>query len=305
MRGCRQWVALGAASFAVLGTGFVNGAAAQEDGRVAQKFQVMPRVTPDQFVAKGVAMVDAWEDRARGVSADRIPFFESVQRLFREYQEFTAEVAEIYPAEGLEWLLITDEVADSLTTGLIGPLDRYQDAHPEEVLTQGRQLFELEIMKIAGPPSRVLGFHVVRLGSFSADKVSALLGPDGSDDLDGLADGFLRHLRDWCYEYQQVHDSELNIYRSRLSQQDWIIIRLRDECGNTGKWKIKNQYMAMIGVDSTKTPPEDLFAHEFELEGTSCDDKRTILIDIPNFLAMQREVLGGATIGVPSQPMDR
>lgn len=278
---------------------------AQANQQMPRKIGIMPRVLPEEFVSRGVGMVRAWEPKAHALVRDRSAFYASIAELLAQYRAFTEEVAEIYPSEGLEWLLITDEVCDSLTAALIEPLDAYQKAHPDEVLTQGRQVFELEIMNIAGPPARVLGFHVVRLATFSQEKVTALHAPGGTDDFDGLADGFLRHLRDWCYEYEQVHDSELEIYRSRLSQQDWVIVRLRDNCGNTGKWKVKNQYMAMIGVDSTKTPPEDLFAHEFELEGTGCDDKRTIRIDLPNFLAMQREVLGGEAIGIPGRPTSR
>ncbi|MEZ4649209.1 MAG: hypothetical protein R3E97_10600 [Candidatus Eisenbacteria bacterium] len=288
-----RWVVFGIAGIVLFGLGASPNADAQAPPK---KTFVMPRVTPNEFVSKGVQMAHQWEMDARGKSRDRIALYESVVDLFSRYAAFTDEVAEIYPKEGLEWLLITDEVCDSIATALIDPLESYQNAHPDEVLTQGRQLFELELMKIVGAPARVLGFHVVRLGSFSAEKVAELNVAETTTDLDGLADGFLRHLRDWCFEYEQVHDTELNTYRSRLNQQDWVIVRLKDECGNTGKWKIKNQYMALIGVDSTKTPPEDVYAHEFELVGTKCDETRTIRIDLPNFLAMQREVLGGETM---------
>ncbi|MCA9757783.1 MAG: hypothetical protein KDA27_18465 [Candidatus Eisenbacteria bacterium] len=288
-----RWVVFAIAGMVMFGFVASTDSDAQAPPR---KTFVMPRIAPNEFVVKGAAMAKTWELEAMDKARDRTALYESVVDLFARYSAFTDEVAEIYPKEGLEWLLITDEVCDSITTALMGPLEAYQKSHPEEVLTQGRQLFELELMKITGPPARVLGFHVVRLGSFSAEKVAELHVPETTTDLDGLADGFLRHLSDWCFEYWQVHDTELNTYRSRLNQQDWVIVRLRDECGNTGKWKIKNQYMALIGVDSTKTPPQDVYAHEFELVGTSCDETRTIRIDLPNYLAMQREVLGGGNV---------
>jgi hypothetical protein len=46
-----------------------------------------------------------------------------------------------------------------------------------------------------------------------------------------------------------------------------------------------------VGTDSTKTPPEDRFAHEFHLSAEGCDDKRVIHIELPNFNEMQRQVM--------------
>lgn len=301
-----RWWILGSLAVCAWGAGLAETARGQATPpRGSHRVGVMPRVTPDQFVEKGVALVEAWRPEGFAAAKNRAAMVQAVENLFQRYFAFTDEVAEIYPAEGLEWLLITDEVCDSIAVALIGPLDAYEAAHPQEVLTQGRQAFELELMKIVGPPARMLGFHVVRLGSFHAEKVRALHVPEVTDDYDGLADGFLRHLRDWCHDYEEVHDTQLDIYQSRISQQDWIISRLRDECGNVGKWKIKNQYMAMFRADSTKTPPEDLFAHEFHLVGTRCEEERIILIDLPNFLEMQEEVSGGEAIGIPTDPLPR
>lgn len=266
---------------------FAGAAEAQERPRT---IGVMPKVLPQEFVQEGSDLARHWQEEATPLVKDRLQLFRKFAEGLVEYAEFKERVAAIYPVDQLEWLLITDEVADSLVANWIPVLDLYQEHHRDEVLSKGRQLFELEIMKITGPPTRMLGFHALMLADYAMTKSDSLITNKVTDDLHGLADGVLRSLRDWCELWHQVHNDPLSIYESRLNQEDWIVARLEDNCGNR-QWRITNQYMAFVGTDSTKTPPEDRFAHEFHLSAQGCDDQRVILIDLPNFNAMQRQVM--------------
>ncbi len=260
---------------------------AQSGNRVG----VMPKVTPDQYVERGVSQVDQWLESQRSNVATRTDAFKAVKSLFSDYEKFRVDVNEIYPTDGLEWLLITDEVADTMAARLVPFLQSYSEKH-EELLTKGRQAFELELMRIVGAPPRMLGFHVHILGGYAVEKADSLFAAGVTDDYDGLVDGALRNLRDWCHQWAQVHTTELMTYQSRLVQQDWIISRLKDRCGVAGSWTIKQQYMAMIQADSTKGLSEDRFAHEFHLISEECEnEERVIMIDLPNFMAMQNEVM--------------
>jgi hypothetical protein len=136
----------------------------------------------------------------------------------------------------------------------------------------------------------MLGFHTIMLADYAMAKTDSLITHKVTDDLHGLADGVLRSARDWCELWRQVHHDALSTYESRLNQEDWIVARLEDNCGNR-QWRITQQYMAIVGTDSTKTPPEDRYAHEFHLAADGCDDKRVIHIELPNFNAMQRQVM--------------
>jgi hypothetical protein len=255
-----------------------------------QTTYIMPRVLPEQFVQQGAAAIRAWKKEALAVAGDRMQVYASVRQALRDHSTFQGRVAEIYPKEQLEWLLITDEVADSLTQALIPVLDRYQETHPEEVLTTGRQLLELELMKIVGPPTRMLGFHVILLADYAASAADSILARPGVDDAAGVADGVLRNIRDWGALYGQFHGDVVAMHESRLSQEDWIVARLKDNCGNS-RWRVKQQYMALVGIDSTKTPPADRFAHELHLEADGCDDNRVVVIELPHFRGMQEVMM--------------
>lgn len=282
----RSWVAAGVLS--ALAFFLTSDFSSAQEGR--RKIGVMPRVLPQEFVQEGSNFAKQWQAEATPLATDRIQLFRKFAEGLIEFTEFKARVADIYPVDQLEWLLITDEVADSLVANWIPVLDLYQENHRDEVLSKGRQLFELEMMSITGPPTRMLGFHTVMLADYAMTKSDSLITNKVTDDLHGLADGVLRSARDWCELWYQVHDDPLAIYESRLNQEDWIVARLEDNCGNR-QWRITDQYMAFLGTDSTKTPPEDRFAHEFHLSAQGCDDKRVIKIELPNFNAMQRQVM--------------
>lgn len=271
------------------------GTAGAQETRTRQRTGIMPAVSPAQFVDRGVQSVDRWAEATASLTGNRKDMYGAIGTLLSEIETFENEVEKIYPREQLEWLLITDEVSDTVAVRLAAILEEYQEKHPDEVLTEGRQVVELALMQILGPPIRMLGFHVVMLSKFVHTQADTLLtSPQAQKDPEGVYDGVLRNIRDWCGLYEQAHFSQRSIYESRINQEDWIISRLKDNCGQS-KWKITNQYMAMVGVDSTKTPPQDMFAHEFHLESTVCEgDTRVIHVNLPNFQAMQLELLDEA-----------
>lgn len=281
----RRWLTtgIGAVLACLVTAGFASGQQRTKTG-------VMPRVLPHEFTKQGGDMAREWQAEATPLAKDRIKLFRKFAEGLIEFAQFKTRVAEIYPVDQLEWLLITDEVADSMVSNWIPVLDRYQENNRDEVLSKGRQLFELEMMEITGPPSRMLGFHTIMLADYAVAKTDSLLTDKVTDDVHGLADGVLRSARDWCELWQQVHNDALSTYESRLNQEDWIVARLEDNCGNR-QWRITEQYMAIVGTDSTKTPPEDRFAHEFHLSADGCEDKRVIKIELPNFNAMQKQVM--------------
>ena len=285
------WVFLGLFT-ATMGLSSASGQSKDsKDSRESLKRYMMPSVTLKEFVSRGTQTIHAWRDGALPEANDRAKLYESFRQLLASYDEFQAEVGKIYPENQLEWLLITDSVADTLAHTLHGVLETYRDRNTDEILTEGRQQFEQEMNKIVGPPARVLGFHVVLLADHAYQRADELLASPNLEDKAGVYDGVLRHALDWTNLWMQVHDNPLSIYESRLKQEDWILVRIEDNCGNTGKWKITEQYMAMIGIDSTVTPPVERFAHEFRLVGQECEDERVIYIDLPNFNEMQRYVI--------------
>lgn len=290
------WVALGL-FVGCLGIGTVvsgqSGGGSADDAASKQglKRYMMPSVTLQEFVDRGTRTCHSWKGRTLPLVGDRAKLFEAFRELLTAYDAFQSEVGKVYPENQLEWLLVTDSVADTLADVLHDVLVEYRKRNEDEILTVGRQKFEKKMMEIVGPPKRVLGFHVVLLADHAFEQADLLLAQPSLDDRAGVYDGVLRHALDWVGLWEQVHDNPLTIYESRLAQEDWILVRIEDECGNTGKWRIAEQYMAMIGIDSTVTPAVERFAHEFHLVGTECEDERVFYIDLPNFTEMQMYVI--------------
>ena len=262
-----------------------GGAAAQpQPGKTQYK---MPAITPAQFARAGSDSLHLWAKAAAPAARDRARLTREVRKAIDLHTRFQDRVATIYPKDQLEWLLVTDEVADTLAASLSPLVNAYAKANPTEVLSEGRQFFELELAKIPGPPGRLHGFNLYLLANWAYVHVDSLLAFQTKDQA-GLEDGALRYLREWCHLYDEVHKDPFVTYETRINQEDWVIARLKSNCG-TSKWSITEQYFAIIGTDSTKTPPEERYAHEFHLKSNDCDDKRVITIELPNFAEVQRE----------------
>lgn len=282
MRGVRR----AAAIVMVAGLAWCGATALAQD---AGKRFVMPKVTPRQFTQQGADSVRIWAKGAIPVAKDRAAATREVRKALRMHERFRQRVTSIYPQDQLEWILITDDVADTLSVQM-GPIARaYVNANKNELLTEGRQFFELEIAKIPGPPPRLHGFNLVLLSNWAYAQVDSILARGDTRDVAGLEDGVLRYLAEWCHLYDEVHKDAKEIYQTRLNQQDWVIARLKDNCGKSN-WQLTEQYFAALGMDSTFTPPKEMFAHEFHIKARDCDDSRVIQIAVPNFHDMQLQV---------------
>jgi hypothetical protein len=252
----------------------------------------MPKVLPNQFTSFAGDSIRAWARSAVPKARDRVALFAAVHDLFRMNTRFADRVTTIYPRNQIEWLVITDRAADSLAVRLGPVLDAYGKAYPEEVLTGGRIAFEERMAQIVGPPGRMLGFHVAMLADHALAEADTLLTAGRTADVAGVQDGVLRSLQDWVQLYRQVHGDVIARHVSHLKAEDWILVRLQDNCGNKGGdvWKMKEMYVARVGIDSTLTPPEEQYAHEYTIVSKKCpDDQRVLYLDMPLFQAAQKE----------------
>jgi hypothetical protein len=253
----------------------------------------MPKVLPAQFTSFAGDSIRAWARSAVPQARDRAALFASIQSLFRMNARFADRVMKIYPRNQLEWLVITDRADDSLAVRLGPVLEAYSKAYPEELLTAGRIAFEDRIARIVGPPDRMLGLHFVVLASYALAQADTLLTFGQVADIAGVQDGALRSMQDWVQLYHQVHNDVLSRHASHLNEEDWILLRLEDNCGNKGAdvWAMKEAYVARIGVDSTKTPPEEQFGHEYTIASRKCPgDQRVVYLDMPLFQEVQKEI---------------
>ncbi len=257
-----------------------------------QKYKV-PKVLPHQFASFAGESVQAWVRSAGPKARARAALFAAVQGLFRMNTRFGDRVMKIYPRNQLEWIVITDRAADSLAVRLKPVLDAYGKAYPAEVLTAGRIAFEDRMARIFGPPSRMLGFHVAMLANHALAQADTLLTFGGVADVAGVQDGVLRSLQDWVQLYSQGHGDVIARHESQLSAEDWVLVRLEDNCRNKGSdvWTIKETYVAKVGVDSTRTPPEEQFAHEYTIVSKKCPgDERVVYLDMPLLQDALKEV---------------
>lgn len=274
----------------------------------AKKMGLMPSVSLKQYTDAGVDSIRAWVKSSAPIARDRAKLYRAVRGAFAQHARFGVRVANTYPKNQLEWLLVTDAVADTLVRELRDVLEIYGRANPEEVLTTGRQLLETKMAGTA-PPGHVLGLHVPILAAYAIAQSDTLLSLGATTDVAGLEDGFLRYVQDWCNQWSQRHGTLLQDYESRILQEDWIIGRLETNCGTTN-WQLVEQYLAVVGIDDTTTPPTELYAHEFHLKAKDCDDSRVIYVDLPNFTELQlqmvkemeeRRASGGGPAGAPKE----
>jgi hypothetical protein len=284
-------------------------APARRSPALDQLHMARPMTTFHPEIKAGADSLHLWSSGAAKAASDRHELYQAIRRGLRQCSAYGTRMAATYPPGGISWLLMTDAVADTFTTLASPLLQAYAKAHPDELLTDGRQKLELILSRILGPPPRLLGFHFVRMAGFVYGKADSLAGSGATQDIAGLEDGVLRTLKEWAGLYDQVHSDPIAILQSRTNQEDYIIGRLVDRCGNSGAgvWRLLEQWTAAVGQDSSKTPPEDRMAHEYHLLGLKCpEDTLVIYIDLPNYQEVQEEVMRKQKeSGAPGQPAMR
>jgi hypothetical protein len=292
---------LGPAAALILGLVWLGSAALAADqpalpskapGRgKAQIFRPSVVLAPE--IQAGVDSIRLWQEGAGKLTADRHQLYEAIHTVLHQYGRFANRMSTIYPPSQLNWILITDTVADSLTERVYPLLQAYAKSHPDEVLTDGRQKLEAALARIMGPPERLLGMHFISLSNYAYTKADSMLTSGLSKDDVGMEDGVLRTMGEWTNLYKQVHADPLSVFQCRTAQEDWIIARLEDKCGNRGSgvWQLVEEWMTAVGRDTTKVPPEDKFAHEYHLVSHKCaDDTMIIYIDLPNYNEVQKQI---------------
>lgn len=181
------------------------------------------------------------------------------------------------------WLILTDDLSDTISARLHPLLKAYAETNPEEILTEGRQAFELANIKLVPPPTRMLGFHITRMGRLTSSRADSLINFYGVEDVAGVYDGFLRLMWDWLQQYQQFHRDVVQVHMSRVVQEDWVIARLKPSCPEGLRYRVEGQYMAL-------TRDTGLYKHRFILKSDECGDSLTIEVPLPHFKQYMEEV---------------
>ncbi|MBU1700796.1 MAG: hypothetical protein KJ970_16425 [Candidatus Eisenbacteria bacterium] len=182
-----------------------------------------------------------------------------------------------------DWIVMTDDLSDTISTQLYPLLKSYTEIHPDELLTEGRQQFELANITLNPPPTRMLGFHVTRLGRFLYAKSDSLIMKAGVQDREGVYDGYIRFIWDWVQQFHQCHEGIIQKHTSRITQEDWIVARLKPNCPEGKRFRVIGQYMAL-------DPDIFLYKHRFVIMSEECGEQRTIEIPLPHFKLFMEEV---------------
>jgi hypothetical protein len=208
-------------------------------------------------------------------------------------------------------IMITDGIADTLSTRFYDLLARYVELHPDEVLSESRQALEIVYASVPLPPGRFLGFHNQRMLTIYFAQAETLLTMPTLRDPEGVQDGFLRHAWDFAQLYSQVHRDAGERYLCRIDQEDWIVKRMQcPHCGTLG-YEFKNQRMGMnqiptdectaiLAKRSAKTPEEIIerincyhWGHIFDVQCPACADSVTFSVPLPYYKALQRDLATG------------
>jgi len=216
-----------------------------------------------------------------------------------------------YPLEGPEGLLVTDGIADTLATRLVPVLRTYVTRVTQEDLGPGRQALEVAVANIPVPPGRFLGFHFQHMAFLYTAQVDTIISVAPPAYLPGVYDGYLRRLWDLAQLYEQVHKTAAEKYFSRVTQEDWIVQRMRcTQCGQRG-FRFQDQRMG-LREDTTGTCPEIListdnsregirakfdcraYGHVFDAVCSHCSTTVHFTVPLPFYREVQLEVaLGG------------
>jgi hypothetical protein len=201
------------------------------------------------LVERATRQIDARTASLMAAASDRALLVREIRGLLAWEQGYANErIRPSYPLTGPQGLLVRDGIADTIATRLHAPLQAYVQSHPEELLTPGRQAFELALSSIPMPPGRFLAFHLVQLANLQGaqcDTITAAVERMHRGDIEGAQDGYLRQLWDMSQLYQQAHASSGEKYLCTVSQEDWMAERLVcPVCGHRGM-RLADQRMAL------------------------------------------------------------
>jgi len=193
------------------------------------------------LVEQATYRIDSWAAETRPMAGDRERLCQAVRRLIAWEGNFAQDtIATRCPLDGSDGLLVRDGIADTIATRLGGLLDRYASLVPEEILTEGRQAFEIGAADFPVPPGRFLGFHLIHLAymlGVQCDTIAAMQQRVGRADRAGMQDGYLRRLWDLSQLYDQAHRTAGEKYLCTITGEDWIAQRMA--CAKCGKRGLK------------------------------------------------------------------
>ncbi len=219
------------------------------------------------LVDQATSEIDGRVAGMRGQPYEAQALFLSIRDLIYWVTNYDQEtVGARYPLDGPEGLLVTDGIADTLATRLVPVIRDYVSRVTQEDLGPGRQALEVAVANIPVPPGRFLGFHFQHMAFLYTAQVDTIVSVAPAAYLDGVYDGYLRRLWDLAQLYEQVHKTAAEKYFSRITQEDWIVQRMRcTKCDHRGL-RFKDQRMG-LREDTTGTCPEVLISTDNSKEG--------------------------------------
>jgi hypothetical protein len=189
------------------------------------------------LVEQATYRVDTQAQSIRRNVGDRETVYRGIRDLIAWEERFAQDtIAARYPLDGPYGLLVRDGLADTIATRMSGLLASYAERNPEELLDEGRRVFEMAIAEFPVPPGRFLGFHLVQLARLMGAQCDTILAVQqrlGQGDPAGVKDGYLRHLWDLGQLYDQAHRTAGEKYLCTITQEDWVAQRMR--CGQCGR----------------------------------------------------------------------
>lgn len=221
-----------------------------------------------------------------------------------------SQVAPRYRLDGPFGILITDGIADTLSTRLSTLLSEFVRVNQDEKLTMGRQMLELIVTRFPIPPGTFLGFHLQHLSWLYGLQSDSLLAAEGAADPAGVQDGFLRRVWDLCQLYTQFHETPGDRYLCRIQQENWLLHRIVcEECGYRGM-DFQNQ-MTGLREDTTAACREVIrsqdtgreailkrfacrnWGHIFDVKCPECGKIIHFTVPLPDYKILQRRIAVG------------
>jgi hypothetical protein len=264
------------------------------------------------FVEEATGGIDGRVAGMRAQPYDAPTLYQHVRDLVLWVDDYDRNtVGARYPLDGPEGLLVTDGIADTLATRLIPVLRDYVTGVKDEDLGLGRQAFEVAIAGIPVPPGRFLGFHFQHMALLYTTQADTVLKMAPAEYHGGVYDGVLRRLWDVAQLYEQVHKTAAEKYFSCVTQEDWMVQRMRcAKCQHRGL-RFQDQRMGLREdttgackeiLVSTDNSPEGIkakfgcraYGNIFDAICPECSTKVHFTVPLPYYRELQLNIaLGG------------